>query len=724
MDFVMKKRFLVFGALLALPFLSGCLCPPAGWEGSVPPWCGEVEKAGGPSITTTPSAPAEEFDYIKYGEGDEFFKKPVFFIDWVKDKTFYDKIPNVAINWRTEWFKNGKITKDTKKNIEWFHARNIHYIGYQHPATSQSDVEPVIDENFAAVDLSGKPIYWIKPGLGEEWTKGQYWANLLDPDWQEFLIAQGKMMIDAGVEGIIFDEPNFNRQIIFDRGGTFDEYSMNGFRDYLRSKYTKKELSEKFGINDIYNFNFRDNIINNGMENTWNKEPLPAITKEFANFQTLESSKIIRKIVNSLKEYGREKYNREILFSMNAGPEFIGHLMQTDFQNYGMGEHFYYTNGGAMQKSSVVVKLSEGLWNNKMVLLAEVSNDNGKIPNKNNKNLFKYIFADTYSSNGRLIVDGDRFMTLQNWSYVNFEDFVYYDVDEAAKYVNFAYQHPELYGLEEPAKVAVAHSIASRKGGAGLLEVEDRKVWSDNQVKAIIEMLLNLNVPFGTIISGDDELFNQRITKGNLQKYDVVILPTVFMIDQEEVNAVFDYAREGGKVIIINDFATHNKKGEKVQLDMPHLDTGENKIGDGVVYVLNEDLEHYFYNAAKGRPKLPTERSKDDTQLVKFRDVLYSYYSPEVITDAPITVNIRRYVDGDRTVLHLVNYDFDHIKDEFKLAGKFSVTVRLLEGSNPAKAILYDFEKATEEELSMTIANGKATISVPSLYAYSVIELE
>jgi hypothetical protein len=46
------------------------------------------------------------------------------------------------------------------------------------------------------------------------------------------------------------------------------------------------------------------------------------------------------------------------------------------------------------------------------------------------------------------------------------------------------------------------------------------------------------------------------------------------------------------------------------------------------------------------------------------------------------------------------------------------------QGSNPTKAVLYDFEKATEEEVGMTITKDKATVSVPSLYAYSVIELK
>ncbi len=707
---------LIFTALLNL-------CPPQGpWP--MPPWCGEkTPQSQIPFIATTTDS-VQKFNYIKPGEANEFFKKPVFFITWVRDKSFYEKMPNVSINWRWEWFENGKPTRETIENIKWYHRRGIHYVGYQHPATSQGDINPILDKKFAAVDLYGNPIYYQKPGLGSEWEKGQYWANLLDPDWQEFLIEQCKMMIDAGVEGIIFDEPNFNRQIIFDRGGTFDEYSMSGFREYLKSKYTKKELSEKFGIDDIDNFSFRDYIVEKNMEDTWNKEPLPTITKEFANFQILESSNVIRNVVNSLKEYGHSKYNREVLFSMNAGPEFIDHLMQTDYQDYGMGEHFYFAKG-TIQKAAVTIKLSEGLWKNRYVVLVEVSHDNGDIPSES-RNLFKYIFADVYSSDGRLIVDGDRFMTMKNWNYLNSDDFVRYNVDEAAKYVNFAYNHPEFYALDEPAKVGVVHSIASRKGSAGLIDVEERDVWTDSGIKGVIEMLLNLNVPFKTIVSGDNELFKDKITKSKLEKFDVVIMPAVFMLDDYEVNEIFDYVSAGGHVIVVNKFATHNKKGEKVQRDkVANLKRGENKIGKGSIFVIPENLgEQYFYDNS-GYTYLPAERDSGDTTLTTFKNALYRYYQPEILTNAPFTVNIRRYVDTDngRMIIHLVNYDFDHIKDEFSVVKNFEITVNLL-GMKPKKAILYDFENNQEKELNMSIENGKATLSIPSLYAYSVIELE
>ena len=774
---MVKKVTAIFAGFLIVAIVFGSMaafqiCPPEGpWP--TPPWCEPKTKIP-PTVTSTPttttmttptvtqkqesktSQPSptltkplttattpvsketqtitvEGFRYLEKEEIPDFFKRPVFFVveplvlaGKYKGENFFDKVSEVAIAWRGECFENGKVADYTKYAIRWYHERGAHYIGYTHPATSQFDVKPIIDEKFATIDLYGKLILFKKPGMSESYTKGEYWENLLDPDWQEFLAEQCKMMVDLGVEGIMFDEAAINRKIVYS-GGTFDRHSMEGFREYLKSKYTQKELSEKFGINNIENFNFKDYIFEKGIEETWNKEPLPAITKEFVNFQAVASAEAIEKIVESVKEYARTKYGREILFSMNAGPEAVLNLMKTGNQDYGMGENFYFGEGATLQKAAIAVKLSEGLWKNKYLVLAEVSYDNGEIPRENNKNLFKYMFADVYSADGRLITDGNRFMTMKNWKYFDPEDFVYYDINEAAKYINFAQQHPEFYGLEEPAKVAVVHSIASRIAGARLIDVEDRKVWSEHDVKGVLQMLFNLNVPCKMIVSGDGELFKDKITKEKLDDFEIVIFPAVFMLDESEVQAVFDYAREGGKVIVVGEFATHNKRGELVQrVEVENLKNGENKVGSGIIHVISENLgERYFYDFNKTwHDFLPTERSPDDPPLKTFKEALFKYYSPEIETDAPITVNIRRYVDSERVVLHIVNYDYDHLKDEFKPLGKFQIKITLPDGVNPVSATLYDFEETLEKEIDLEVSDGKATLTVPSLYAYSVIELK
>lgn len=682
----------------------------------------EIPKISPPEIpqTGTPEEEAPDtFPYIKYGEGQDFLKKPLFFITWTPDDNFFDSIPETTINWRVEWLHEGKVTKWEKQAITDYHHRNIHYIGYYVSPYHQNDDKPFVMPEYATVDIDGNPIHVQKPGMGEAYSE-QYWMNILDPHWQDMLLSQVKELIDLGIEGVVVDDIQSNAWVIYKAGGTFDKYSMEGFTNYLKSKYTTSELKEQFDIDDINSFNLRDYIIENDMKDTWNKDqfsPEP-ITYEFSQFQLVETARFWRRYSSEIKEYAREKYGREIFFSFNSSPLFIStHCMSTDFIDYLTGEHLYFP----APKASVVIKLSEGL-SPKVVILVEVTHNLGTLPQQT-RNLFKYVFADIYSADGSMIADaGDKFMTLQGWNYV---EPVSYDVGEAAGYVSLANAHPELYGLEEPAKVGVIHSIASRRG-ATVMPIEDRDVWAESRIKGILQMLLNLNVPTRIIVSGDGELITKTFTQSALQQYEVVILPTVFMISDSEVEALLNYAEGGGTVIQISDFATHDKAGHEVK--RPQLQTlrseGEHALGTGKWLTITGGIGgDYFWNSSADSVYLPTERSIDDPELVKFKNILFKYYSPEIETDAPITVNIRRYVDKGRIVLHLANYDYDQLADQFKPAGAFHITVSLPEGSTPSKATLYDFEEGAEHELELTVTDNKAELLVPSLYAYSIVEL-
>ncbi|HUS88672.1 MAG TPA: hypothetical protein VMW91_04740 [Desulfosporosinus sp.] len=44
-------------------------------------------------------------------------------------------------------------------------------------------------------------------------------------------------------------------------------------------------------------------------------------------------------------------------------------------------------------------------------------------------------------------------------------------------------------------------------------------------------------------------------------------------------------------------------------------------------------------------------------------------------------------------------------------------------GKVPGSAVLYDFEEAKTIELDFTVQDGKATVTIPSIYAYSILEL-
>ena len=116
----------------------------------------------------------------------------------------------------------------------------------RHLNISQADPKPEL----AALDLSGNPIPLTKPGMAG-FLPGEFYYSIFHPGWQDLLLAQGRHLIDYGAEGIVLDEPSTYAELIFEGGGSFDSYSMDGFRDYLSAKYAADELLGLFGIEDI-----------------------------------------------------------------------------------------------------------------------------------------------------------------------------------------------------------------------------------------------------------------------------------------------------------------------------------------------------------------------------------------------------------------------------------------------------------------------------------------
>ncbi|MBN1370116.1 MAG: hypothetical protein JW954_07780 [Dehalococcoidaceae bacterium] len=667
--------------------------------------------------------PAEDFPYIKAGEGSQFLKKPLFLTGWTQNYAFFDEIPQVMAGWAPSLPENPAEQAWFRGYLSQFLQRNRHYLGAGITPMQKPGDKPTPEPQLATVDINGNPIRVIKPGMGDRYSD-QYWMNLLNPGWQQELTATGKAMIDMGVEGVAVDESTFNRQVIYEAGGTFDEYSMAGFTKYLAGKYSANELKTRFGITDIGSFNLRDYLAAKNLRDTWNKEtwpPMP-ITYEFGQFQMVESIKFWRQFAAELKNYAAATYGREFFISLNASPQFVTGLMPADFLDYLTCEHFYFSAKSEVPKSSVVLKLAEDMADYTAVLV-EITHDRGNVPG-NTSELFKYVFADIYPSNGKMIVDGEYFKTMHNWNYLDNAK-IAYDVGEAARYVAYADSHPEFYGLDEPARVAFINSIASRLG-ASIMPVEERNTWTDHGVKGVIEMLLNLNVPVDTLLAGDGELFTDTLSPAEMGSYDVVILPSVFMASDEEVRLITEYVKNGGNIIQIAHFATHDKTGTPVS--RPELETlanpGEHKLGKGSWYTFAEDIgDDYYRNQDNDVAYLPVQRTNKEAVLLEFKNALFGKYEPEITTTAPPTVNIRRYAGAEGLVLHLSNYNFNQTTDTFTPVQPFEITVSLPSGTVPASAVLHDFETGNAEKIEMTVADGKATLGIPGLYAYSVIEL-
>ncbi len=697
------------------------ICPPPGpWP--MPPWCDDGFAVNIPGMGGSGSQTS--------GSVVDLFNNPVFLTNVSQmdiPMISADRLGSIHANvlgWQGLAIENTMYKMGSRQLIGTAHKIEM-------PVISSMNLRfliranPIEYKETAIMDLYGNPI-----PLGDlpQFMHGTYWRNLLNPQYIEMLLDDAKANIDLGVSGIVFDDDGDGMVsgIIYGYGGSFDEYTMSGFREYLEGKYTKEELKTKFAIDNIEKFHFGEYIIKHKLEDSWNKDsqfPHP-LTYEFSLFKSQAIREVVKDVIQTLKDYALEKYNRELLISFNISPVFAEKLYGGgyDMADVLYGEHFWFHKYHF--KGAVAAKLVEGLTSRQFSLLFEVNHDRGRLATPIG-NLFKYAFADVYSTgNTGLQIAYPGSWTMDYWGYV---DPLPYDDTVFEQYVGFMQDNKHLFGLKEPANVAVVHSLASRR--LDFLPIESKLHNGgapDRQIISVVDMLLNLNVPFHMLISGDGMLgVNNTIDEAVLKEYNLVILPNVMVLSDAEIDAVIQYVKNGGKVIQINDFATLTSQGQRVnRQDLAGFtqDTGKHTLGQGVWLKENWGNFEFACLYGEGTHLLPTEQTKDNQHFQRLKRLLNENISLDINVDSSLTVSVRRFVDNDRLVLHIVNYDYDQTIDQFNPSGAIEISLEK-EGLSIKSAMIYDLESGGVFEIPIEEKDEKIIIRIPNIDVYSIIEL-
>ncbi|WP_299311972.1 T9SS type A sorting domain-containing protein [uncultured Aquimarina sp.] len=119
--------------------------------------------------------------------------------------------------------------------------------------------------SYWAKDLNGNDIHWGNAADNGGTYNGQVhsWMSHQGPEFLEWLKYQADRMSLAPVSHMMFDSQTSATRTLHWLGGDFSVHSMNGFREYMRNKYSAQELMN-LGINNINNFNYRQFLLNNG----------------------------------------------------------------------------------------------------------------------------------------------------------------------------------------------------------------------------------------------------------------------------------------------------------------------------------------------------------------------------------------------------------------------------------------------------------------------------
>jgi len=91
------------------------------------------------------------------------------------------------------------------------------------------------------------------------------WMSNHSPTFVDYYKTQVDALLSANVSHIMFDSQTSSTRTtdLNQFGGDFSTWSMDGFRNYMRDKYTSAELAAK-GISNINNFNYKNFLVSAG----------------------------------------------------------------------------------------------------------------------------------------------------------------------------------------------------------------------------------------------------------------------------------------------------------------------------------------------------------------------------------------------------------------------------------------------------------------------------
>jgi len=190
----------------------------------MPPWCqpsGTALLPITPTMSTVPANPAPTETVLQFIPSQVDIYGRVYFTDpqeWIMNGNIFAFGPIVGtnINWVHELQSHGARAFSNISTWNSLMARTL------------EELPPELKDSYLS-GFDGEPLY----------QQGILFLNILDPAYQSYIKKAMEGDIDGGTDGISVDEHQGTVQALWAGEGPCDQYSLNGFRDYLENKYTE-----------------------------------------------------------------------------------------------------------------------------------------------------------------------------------------------------------------------------------------------------------------------------------------------------------------------------------------------------------------------------------------------------------------------------------------------------------------------------------------------------
>lgn len=466
-----------------------------------------------------------------------------------------------------------------------------------------------------------------------------YHGDIHNANWRNYLERVSIIMIDKGIDGIEFDEAT-SYWWYLNEGEFYSTASIQEFNNYLKLKYSAEQLSSKFGIQNIDNFNYRDYLQQHSyanLNNEWQRISQSLLGHDFYVFELKSTSDHIKEIANYIKSYAQTKYQKNLIVITNQF-EFanidVPYSSSLDFFSFGIGMQYFSPSGNKFGPPyySIVPMIKKGLAIDKTKQSVPF---NDATPNILNPDIIKIMISEAYASGGYYN------MPSYLWTAGNYPGNPKWPVENLYSYANFIQQNSYLYHNQQNyAKVAVLYSYEEDMW-AGTIRNYNGWLYGTMQV------LTDAHIPFDVIFSGDGNVMPDDLTLQKLQPYDAVILVQEASLSDNKINVIHQYVSAGGKVLLggyngISDSMGNPRSGD------PFADIEANP---NVILDRNLDWSNLLnYLTTRN----VTTRSEMTSKIATLSNLILQ-------TNAPDTVGVSIFSNQNGIYsIHLFNYNYDN----------------------------------------------------------------
>lgn len=538
-----------------------------------------------------------------------------------------------------------------------------------------------------------------------DWNDGDGGVpSSFSPATPQFLLHVAEKRLKQGASGFFVDGPGTKSF----HGLDFSEWARNAFQIHLESLPEKRR--SELGVETPSSFQIKEYIENNNLAPESNTDPREdPVFREYVLFHHLGIKEYMSKFREGLhNRFPDRMSNGEISIFAN---QFLGGLGNpqanniyiSDFVDVINTEHFPVVQPA----NDHVYKIQQALGRFKKPATAQgdlrKKDVGGNVDVASSPSMFQRFQAAEAYANGvklKLPLTGSSSIDTVLTHYIEGDGSI---DDQLKSFIDFLWGHKRFLDNTAPNNpVAVIWSLPDRV----FRRLPQWQIGVDNppgvdSFLGTIKLLREAQLPYDVLIFGHSRLWDDTDQRDRLDEYDVVILPGITAISDDQVSSLASYLDAGGSLISSNDTP------ERTEMWVKRDD-------------LNALFDHANATILRNNPGRLRERDGvSKGNLVQAIDEAgVSTYT--IRDDSSISVNQVSKPDSPVTIVHVLNHDYDFQTDSFS-------TKREIELSLPTPAHDVNFGRYYSPQrvadVDLTRDGDSITTTIPELVEWGFIAI-